>query len=411
VIEDDAETAEQLVDCLRTHGYAVDLSMMARTRRKDHDRPRLGCWPILVLATAVGISTSRRSVARIEAINATREIIETGLRRRIPVRTGNEWDGLAKNLARCSTVSRIWMRPCELFLTAADHPDRDATGWPGFEKTGFSESWSRHYGILGGEHRNRLHTGAVSPTRSAQQGGIRRLPRLRMTGEGMSKRISLVTTASLAIAMGLRVSDGWAQYYIGAQAGWTGLPYQTDTIDGLGSVPVQFTAGYNVGVRGGYQLGPWRFEEEYSHRHNDLAEYDEITNGVSGNRHTHSITTNVLYDFTTGWPITPHIGVGIGAMNLFDGVRVPGSGQVFSDRNWQFGYQAIAGLRYDINPILALDVDFRYMATTESTFSIPNTSLRYRTGANTNNFVASVTYRFGPSSPTSPFASPAPPLP
>jgi opacity protein-like surface antigen len=232
-----------------------------------------------------------------------------------------------------------------------------------------------------------------------------------MTGEGMSKRISLVTTASLAIAMGLRVSDGWAQYYIGAQAGWTGLPYQTDTIDGLGSVPVQFTAGYNVGVRGGYQLGPWRFEEEYNYRHNDLAEYDEITSGISGNRHTHSIMTNVLYDFTTAWPITPHIGVGIGAMNVFDGVRVPGSGQVFTDRNWQFGYQAIAGLRYDINPILALDLDFRYMATTESTFSIPNTSLRYRTGANTNNFVASVTYRFGPSSPASPFASPAPPPP
>ena len=54
----------------------------------------------LVLAAAAGISTSRRSVARIEAINATsREIIETGLRGRIPLRgTGDEWDGLAENL-------------------------------------------------------------------------------------------------------------------------------------------------------------------------------------------------------------------------------------------------------------------------------------------------------------------------
>jgi len=54
----------------------------------------------LLLAAAAGISTSRRSVARIEAINATsREIIETGLRERIPVRgTGDEWDGLAENL-------------------------------------------------------------------------------------------------------------------------------------------------------------------------------------------------------------------------------------------------------------------------------------------------------------------------
>ena len=54
----------------------------------------------LVLTAAAGISTSRRSVARIEAINATsREIIESGLRERIPVRgTGDEWDGLAENL-------------------------------------------------------------------------------------------------------------------------------------------------------------------------------------------------------------------------------------------------------------------------------------------------------------------------
>ena len=229
----------------------------------------------------------------------------------------------------------------------------------------------------------------------------------------MSKRISMVTGASLAFAMGLRESDAWAQYYIGAQAGWTGLSYQTDTIDGLGSVPVEFSAGYNVGVRGGYQSGPWRFEEEYSYRHNDAAGFGagDGTNGVNGNRHTHSIMSNVLYDLTTGWSITPHIGVGIGAMRVFDGLSVPRNRVVFNDSNWQFGYQAIAGLRYDINPLLAFELDYRYLATTESTFRIPNTPLHYRSGANTNNFVASVTYRFGAPLPTNPVAGLPPPLP
>jgi opacity protein-like surface antigen len=104
--------------------------------------------------------------------------------------------------------------------------------------------------------------------------------------------------------------------------------------------------------------------------------------------------TNVLYDFSTGWPIMPHIGVGIGAMNVFDGLKIPSRGLAFNDSSWQFAYQAIAGLRYDINPVLSLDLDYRYLATTESTFGIPNTVLHYRTGANTNNFVASLTYRF-----------------
>jgi signal transduction histidine kinase len=54
----------------------------------------------LLLAAAAGISTSRRSVARIEAINtASRRIIETGLHERIPLRgTRDEWDELARNL-------------------------------------------------------------------------------------------------------------------------------------------------------------------------------------------------------------------------------------------------------------------------------------------------------------------------
>jgi OmpA-OmpF porin, OOP family len=211
----------------------------------------------------------------------------------------------------------------------------------------------------------------------------------------MPTRISLVTGASFAFAVGTLSSGAWAQYYIGAQAGWTGLPYQTDTIEGLGPVRVQFNPGYNVGARGGYQLGPWRFEEEYSYRRNGVAEYGESTHGVSGNRHTNSIMTNVIYDLNTGWPITPHIGVGIGAMNVFDGLKVPNRGLMFNDSSWQFAYQAIAGLRYEINPVLALDFDYRYLATTESTFLIPNTARHYRTGANTNNFVASLTYRFG----------------
>ena len=214
----------------------------------------------------------------------------------------------------------------------------------------------------------------------------------------MVARPLLMVGAVFAFVSGPLSSNAEAQYYIGAQAGWTGLPYQTDMIDGLGPVPVQFNAGYNIGARGGYQLASWRFEEEYSYRRNDVAAYGVVgdsTNRVSGNRHTHSIMTNVIYDFAAGWPVTPHIGVGIGAMDVFDGLKIPSRRLFFNDNSWQFAYQAIAGLRYEINPVLALDLDYRYLATTESTFRIPNTALHYRAGANTNNFVASITYRFG----------------
>jgi signal transduction histidine kinase len=55
---------------------------------------------IIVLAAAAGISTARRSVSRIETINATsRAIMRAGLGSRIRRRgTGDEWDELADNL-------------------------------------------------------------------------------------------------------------------------------------------------------------------------------------------------------------------------------------------------------------------------------------------------------------------------
>ena len=85
-------------------GYHLLVGRRVQDLARFRDRMMVGLlWVaglFLALAAAAGVSTSRRSVARIETINAiSQKIIETGLRGRIPVRgTGDEWDGLAKNL-------------------------------------------------------------------------------------------------------------------------------------------------------------------------------------------------------------------------------------------------------------------------------------------------------------------------
>lgn len=235
-----------------------------------------------------------------------------------------------------------------------------------------------------------------------------------------SKRIWLAMGACFAFTTAPLVPHARAQFYVGAEGGWTSLPDQTDTIPGVTSAIATFNNGFNAGVRVGYEWGAWRFEEEYSYRQNgthELVGAGFAANGVSGNRHTNSIMTNVLYDFTLGFPITPHIGVGVGAVNIFDGVKLSGIGQFLNDSTWQFGYQGIAGIRYNLNPSLTLDLDYRYLATTQPTFRIPNTSLRYRSGYYTNNFVASLIYRFAPPPAPEPVAvaapapTPAPPPP
>jgi two-component system, OmpR family, response regulator len=67
VIEDDAETAEQLVDCLRTNGYAVDLSL------DGEDGLRRG------LSANYVVMTVDRMVPRIDGIEVIRRLREKGI--------------------------------------------------------------------------------------------------------------------------------------------------------------------------------------------------------------------------------------------------------------------------------------------------------------------------------------------
>jgi OmpA-OmpF porin, OOP family len=249
-------------------------------------------------------------------------------------------------------------------------------------------------------------------------------------------------------------------FYLGPEGGWTSLSSRTSTGHVTVSVPphtllnrtgkrrvetlsynetTNFNSGFNAGARAGYEWGPWRFEEEYSYRNNGLSSFSGTVGGhglpgsnFSGNTHTNAIMTNAIYDFTLGWPITPHIGFGVGAVNVNQSVSytgpVPplhgvlaqtGFGSI-TDNTWEFGYQAIAGIRYEVNPIVSLDVDYRYLATpgftvsgtcpfTEPGFRCGGHRLSLNTGYSTQNIVASLTMKFGAPPPVAP--PPAPPAP
>src|SRR5205814_1433547 len=124
----------------------------------------------------------------------------------------------------------------------------------------------------------------------------------------------------------------------------------------------------------------------------------------------YALMTNAIYDFPLGWIVSPHLGFGIGAVNLHDSIATkPPLGDVTlaSSSDWQFGYQAIAGIRYNINPALAFDLDYRYLATTDPTFKAVN-GAKYKSEYSTHNVVASLSVRFGAPPPV---AAPLPPPP
>ena len=197
-------------------------------------------------------------------------------------------------------------------------------------------------------------------------------------------------------------------FYLGAEGGWTSLNMATNTGDcGGGCVPPfpgaqavsheTFFNGFNAGGRIGYQAGPWRIEGDFAYRGNDSAHLQMVfpTNragrSAGAERHAVSEMANVIYDFSLGWPVTPHIGGGVGVAevtrnlsNMFGGTH---------DTVSVFAYQAIAGFRVPIAPALAFDVDYRYFATTGTDFTSTNPDT-IKSNYGTHNLVASLTWLF-----------------
>ena len=187
--------------------------------------------------------------------------------------------------------------------------------------------------------------------------------------------VAVAATAGVASADAQTLGIGGpGALYVGVEGGWTGPETPatgSSTSAKISSLSEDLDDGYNVGARLGYRLGTLRLEEEFRYQHSGVG---SITDGVppstapaSGYRDAYAFMTNAIYDFDIGGPLTPHIGAGIGAVRIHDSWSVP-LGRCDDETVWEFGYQAIAGVRYSITRSLALDVDYRYLATTDPTF-------------------------------------------
>jgi OOP family OmpA-OmpF porin len=302
----------------------------------------------------------------------------------------------------------------------------------------------------------------------------------------MTNRYLLGAGVALAVALGGAQAHAqlfpWNQpgvagaWYIGPEGGWTSLTSNnsgtvtgvhftgpnggTFTTPGVANPQRNFDSGFNVGARGGYQWGPWRLEEEYSYRHNQLSSLTFTGpsggtattsggRGGSGQTNSHALMTNVIYDFTVGWPVSPHIGAGIGAVDVISSASVNSftlnnpigapivpatplsvapqtfGGTLVHGSGWRFGYQAIGGIRYDFSPAIAFDLDYRYLGTTDQTitntarFPFPGgtggtnccVGTRFTSSYHVHNVLASVTMKFGAPPAPPPPLPPAPPPP
>ena len=123
-----------------------------------------------------------------------------------------------------------------------------------------------------------------------------------------------------------------------------------------------FDTGWAVLATVGYEWQQWRFEGEAGYRHNKIDRIQFSHGPGTGGDDVNQLTlmANMLYDIPLGDRFSASVGGGVG----FDRVKFewPGFGpNGWSDDEWRFAWQGIAGLNYAISPECELFVDYRYL--------------------------------------------------
>ncbi len=202
---------------------------------------------------------------------------------------------------------------------------------------------------------------------------------------------TLVTVATLTVLVTPMSSMAAADsFYIKGNVG-IGMPMDTD-IDNLpnaaGTAEMTFDNGFIGSLAAGYDFAnPMRMEIELIRQKNDLdiTSYDNFYGTLNeGDLKTRSFMLNGYYDVDTGSPWKPFVGVGMGWSKL--DINHPGFSA--SDSDDVFTYQLIGGVAYAFNDTWSVDVQYRFMGTSDAT--IDGVDFNY----NSNDLMLGLRYSF-----------------
>ena len=256
---------------------------------------------------------------------------------------------------------------------------------------------------------------------------------------------TLAALAVGAMALGL-VSTANAQtgWYVGVGGGavimqdpTTDITFSNRTLfNRIGAAGVltdpqfkaQMDTGWVANLSAGYSglfIPQIRVEGEVAYRSNGVNKITEspaafpcFSTGCGGTGHIDSLAfmANGYYDFLNSSAFTPYIGGGIGGAEVYGhkvGITSPFN-FTFSAHDWEFAYQGIAGVRYNLNPNWDIHLDYRYFATLDPKFTINffGTKFNQSTQYHTHNIMLGIAYHFvSPPPPPPPVAAAPPPPP
>lgn len=185
---------------------------------------------------------------------------------------------------------------------------------------------------------------------------------MRKIGVGMALLLVLVLSSAPALAKGP---------YFGGQAGGVFLS-DSDVSDPAGEfATAEFDTGLGLALVGGYSFDMFRLEGELFYKINDFDTLSDAGFGipVEGDVSALGLMVNAFYDFKTGTPFTPYIGAGIGMAQVsINDLSILGV-TVLDDDDGVLAYQLIAGVGYAVSNAVTLDLQYKYLATTDPEFT------------------------------------------
>jgi len=145
---------------------------------------------------------------------------------------------------------------------------------------------------------------------------------------------------------------------------------------------VEFDPGVNVGMTGGYDFGYLRLEGELSYKYAEIKDITDTADNfsfksVDGDLGVFAMMFNGFFDLHNNSPVTPYFGGGIGFATLYisdtHGTDTRGgitNRPLLYTEDWDnvFAYQVGGGVEIALNPMLSLDLSYRYFGTDDARF-------------------------------------------
>jgi OOP family OmpA-OmpF porin len=188
-----------------------------------------------------------------------------------------------------------------------------------------------------------------------------------------ARSILLGTVAAFAFA-GTAAATPFHGWYVAVEGGadWIQDSNSVDHFVGLGTFNVKYiykTGWAALGTVGYSFSRHWRIEGEVGYRANDIDHAFAFFTGKTAHGHLNELTVmaNLIYDIPLTSKLDLSLGVGAGGDDANFKSTYPGSG--ISDSTWDFAYQGIAGLNYQVGQRSQLFLNYRYLTDTTPTFS------------------------------------------